>query len=248
MGHISENEIREYVEQNIQSFHDRRLESLFKQSLDKLLIRKNPYLYKAKNLTTANELVKSLLDAHLSSQEEGIFGTFLEGLAIFICSKTLGGWKSGISGVDLEFEKDDIRYIVNIKSGPNWGNSSQIKKMKDEFIQAKKTLRTSDQRIHVEAINGCCYGRSTKEDKGEYFKVCGESFWTFISGIDTLYIDIIEPLGHRARQKNEAFQSEYGSVINRFTREFIGKYCDEQGHIKWNKLVQFNSGKNKLSL
>lgn len=44
----------------------------------------NPYLFKAKNITTTGELVKGLHDAHLSSQEEGIFGDFLEGLAVFI--------------------------------------------------------------------------------------------------------------------------------------------------------------------
>ena len=31
-------------------------------------------------------------------------------------------------GIDLEFDKDGVRYIVTIKSGPNWGNSSQIGK------------------------------------------------------------------------------------------------------------------------
>jgi len=247
MRQISENEIRSYVEKNIQSFHSRRLENLSKQTLNKLLSRKNPYLYKAKNLITAQDLVKSLLDAHLSSQEEGIFGDFLEGLAIFICSKTLGGWKSGIPGIDLEFERDETRYIVNIKSGPNWGNSSQIKKMKEEFRQAKRTIRTSGHAVRIEAVNGCSYGRQSKEDKGEYLKLCGESFWTFISGIDSLYTDIIEPLGYRAKQRNETFQEEYGIVINRFTREFIDRFCRHDGKIDWKKLVKFNSGKKSKS-
>jgi hypothetical protein len=48
-------------------------------------------LFKAKNQNTAHDLVKTILDAHLSSQEEGIFGGFLEELAIFICERVYGG-------------------------------------------------------------------------------------------------------------------------------------------------------------
>ncbi len=79
------------------------------------------------------------MDVHISSSEEGIFGDWLEGLAIFINKKVYSGKKSGIIGIDLEFDKDDRRYIVNIKSGPNWGNSSQIAKMVADFKTAKKT-------------------------------------------------------------------------------------------------------------
>lgn len=59
------------------------------------------------------------MDAHISSNEETVFGDWLEGLAIFINSKVYDGRKSGITGIDLEFDKDGIRYIVTIKSGPN---------------------------------------------------------------------------------------------------------------------------------
>lgn len=45
--------------------------------------------------------------------------------------------KSAAEGVDLEFNKDGKKYLVSIKSGPNWGNSSQIKKMIDNFNKAK---------------------------------------------------------------------------------------------------------------
>ena len=67
--------------------------------------------------------MKTILDAHLSSQEEGIFGGFLEELAVFICGRVYRGKKSSAEGIDLEFEKDGTSYLVSIKSGPNWGNS-----------------------------------------------------------------------------------------------------------------------------
>lgn len=165
MPEITKQEIIEFIENNIQKFHNRRLDSLAKLKLNKILKRKNPYLYKAKNIVIAQDLVKEILDAHLSAQEEGIFGDFLEELAIFICSKTYGGRKSSANGIDLEFERDGILYVVSIKSGPNWGNSRQISKMKDDFNKAKRILRTGGQARQVEAVNGCCSAKSQAKIK-----------------------------------------------------------------------------------
>jgi len=179
MGSIEIAEVSEYVKENIGSFHKARLERIKTLKLNTILRRKNPYLFKAKNILLAQDLVRILLDAYLSSQEEAIFGGFLEGLAIFINKKVYGGWKSSAQGIDLEFDKDGTRFIIAIKSGPNWGNSSQIRKMKDDFRKAQKTLRTSNSNLHIVAVNGCCYGRDSKPDKGDYFKYCGQTFWEF---------------------------------------------------------------------
>lgn len=94
------------------------------------------------------------------------------------------------------------------------------------------------------ALSGCCYGKDDKPDKGDYLKLCGQRFWEFISGNEHLYTDIIEPLGHKAKEKNEQFQVEYAKVVNRFTLEFSNEYCAPDGSIVWDKLVRFNSGKS----
>ncbi len=240
MNLLNLNDVVKYVENNIGTFHTKRLKSLENLKLEQILKRKNPYLFKAKNILTAQDLVKTLLDAHLSSQEETIFGDFLEGLAIFINYKVYSGYKSAAEGIDLEFEKEGIKYIVSIKSGPNWGNSSQIRRMVDNFKKAKRILRTSNSKMHIIAVNGCCYGRDNKPDKGEYQKLCGQKFWTFISGSDLLYTDIIEPLGHKAKKKNEEFLEQYSQILNKVTLEFGNKFCVD-GKINWEKLVQVNS-------
>ena len=149
------NDVVLYVENNIGGFHKRRLQSLEGLKLTSILKRKNPYLFKAKNLNDPHDLVKGLLDAHLSSQEEAIFGEFLEGLAIFICHSVYGGKKSSAEGIDLEFEQGDCLYIVSIKSGPSWGNSSQIKRLVDNFRKATRILRTSGAKAKIVAVNGC---------------------------------------------------------------------------------------------
>ena len=234
-------DVTQYVEQNIGTFHRKRIQSLDSLKLSQVLKRKNPYLFKAKYMLTAEQIIKELVSAHISSNEETIFGDWLEGLSIFINSRVYDGRKSGIPGIDLEFDSDGTRNIVTIKSGPNWGNSSQIKKMITDFSTAKRTLRTSNSRIHIMAVNGCCYGSDKHPDKGEYFKYCGQRFWKFISGDSSLFTDIIEPLGHKAKDKNHDFTLSYAKMINKFTREFANDFCKKNGEIDWNKLVCFNS-------
>ncbi|EDA9471345.1 cytosolic protein, partial [Salmonella enterica subsp. enterica serovar Rissen] len=160
--------------------------------------RKNPYLFKAKGLTSASDLIKSIMDATVSSGEETVFGNFMEKIAIFTCSQAFGGRKSSAVGIDLEFETESTKYLISIKSGPNWGNSSQKKKMQDNFIKAKKVLGTSGgiNSKSITCIEGCCYGYDARPEKGTHIKLCGQDFWTFISnGNNELYSDIIEPIG-----------------------------------------------------
>ncbi len=244
MEKLNLKDVKNYVEKNISNFHKQRLDSLNKLNLTKILKRKNPYLFKAKNVLTSEQIVKGILDAHISSNEETIFGDWLEGLAVFINSKVYDGRKSGIPGIDLEFDKDNIRYIITIKSGPNWGNSSQLEKMVTDFNTARKTLRTSNSKLNVIAINGCCYGKDNNPDKnGVYYKYCGQQFWEFISGDSELYIKLIEPLGYKARIKNEEFLNSYVRIINKFTLEFSNRFCNSDGDIYWEEIVKFNSGK-----
>lgn len=236
--------IREYIADHIGLFHENRLARLSTLQLETILKRKNPYLYRAKNLITAGHLVESLLSAHLSSQEETLFGTFMEGLGVFINAQVYGGYKptqAELEGIDLVFETPQTRYVVEIKSGPNWGNSSQVKKLVQNFETARHILPPTDK--PTIAVNGCSYGRETCSYKsnGNYWKLCGQDFWYLISGSDTLYVDIIEPLGHQAKARNDAFNDAYAALVNQFTAQFIAEYCLPSGAIDWPKLVALSS-------
>ena len=232
---------RQYVNDNITDFHNRRLKSLANLSLAKLL-KKNPYLFRAKNVLTAGELINGFLDAFLSSSEEKLFGDFLEGLAVFVAQQTAGGHKSAAQGVDLEFLNNGTHYVVSIKSGPNWGNSSQHGKLEQDLRNAVRRVKQADSKARVEPVLGICYGKTrTAYTSRGYLKVVGQNFWYLISESKDLYTDIVEPIGHKAKEHNERFVTEKARLANRLTKAFIEGYCDSSGAIDWLKLVQSNS-------
>lgn len=157
-----------------------------------------------------------------------------------VAGQVYSGHKSAAVGIDLEFDRDGIHYLAAIKTGPNWGNSSQVARMRDNFATAKRVLNTNRRAGNVVAVNGCCYGRDNNPDKGDYLKYCGQRFWEFVSGDPELFVAIIEPLGHQAREKNEAFEQGYARVINLFSADFMRDFAPT-GTIDWSKLVRLSS-------
>lgn len=241
MNPLNLDEVREYVNENIVDFHERRVKSLEELTLDKLLT-KNPYLFRAKNLTTPTTLIGGLLDAFLSSSEEKLFGDFLEGLALFVAGKTCNAHKSTAPGVDLEFIISGIHYIVSVKSGPNWGNSSQQKKLEEDLRKAAMRVKQINSSANGQPVLGICYGKRKTTYLRGYLKITGQNFWYLISENPNLYIDIVEPIGYKAREHSEKFILQKGGIEADLIGELRHRFCDIKGIIDWAKLVEFSCG------
>ncbi len=235
------NEVEKYVSENIHQFHEARINKLKSLKLKTLLKKKNPYLYKAKDLNTPQSIIEALTVAFMSSAEETMFGDWLEQLAIFVANNVYGGYKSSSEGIDLEMDKDGTHYFISIKSGPNWANSSSRKKLIENFARAERTYKTSGNKKPSESIEGCCYGNENSSSCISHIKLCGKLFWEFISGTESMYTDIIEPLGTDAHRHNSEYKKQYNQIITVFTREFANDFCNEDGSIDWNRIVQLNS-------
>lgn len=253
----------EYLVENVLNpFYEKRFDKLKKLKLKDVLKRKNPYLFKAKNIELAGEFVKSIVDAYLSSQEETIFGNLLEGFAVFVSSTLYNGFKSDLNSVDLEFERDGFYYIVGIKSGTNWGNSDQINRMKDNFKKARRILREKGVSSEIVAVNGCMYGKDSNPLKNKkkskktvvdeepdkvYYKYAGQDFWNFISGDDNLYQEIIVPIDQEAKKKDELFKATYAAKVNEMTADFTSYFMINY-QIDWVKLVDYVSKRGEVLL
>ena len=78
----------------LETFYGTLIEKIDGLNIQKVMKRKNPYLYRAKAMQSATEIVDSVLTAFVSSSEETIFGncffiskrlffTFLQKLYVF---------------------------------------------------------------------------------------------------------------------------------------------------------------------
>lgn len=173
MNPLDFDEVCQRVNRTIVEFHAKRLRKLSELTLGEL-VEKNPYLFRAKDITRASQLIESTMSAFLSSSEEKMFGDFLEDLAIFIAERTLTGHKSGAQGIDLEFDTAGCHYFVSIKSGPNWGNVSQHRQLGGDLQKALNTYRQG--RTNADAVLGICYGKA--KDASQCHVRILETGWT----------------------------------------------------------------------
>ena len=237
--------VSQYVNENISVFHEGRVESL--QKLDmKRMLTKNPYLFRAKNILTAAEMVNGFLDAFLSSSEEERFGIFMEGVAVFVAQQTTGGHKSSAAGVDLEFINNGVHSVISIKSGPNWGNAAQQNRQEQDLKDCVARLKQRNLNANIQPVLGICYGKTRTRFLRGYLKVVGQNFWYYISENKNLYTEIVEPIGYRAREHNELYEKNKAETSNRITKTFIDEYCHPSGAINWDKLVRACCGNYDL--
>ena len=245
MEPLAPDAVRKYVNENIGVFHQGRIDSLNSLNMKRVL-RKNPYLFRAKNILTASQMVDGTMEAFLSSSEEERFGTFLEGLAVFVAEQTSGGHKSAVAGVDLEFANEGVHYIVSIKSGPNWGNAAQQNQLERELRDAVTRYQQRRRGANVQSVLGICYGKVRTSYLRGYLKLVGQNFWYFISEDKNLYTDIVEPIGYRAKEHNDEYERRKAEVANRMTKDFVDEYCHPSGAIDWDKLVHAACGNYDL--
>ena len=245
MNALDLGKVGEFIQANIgPQFHEKKLAKIRELTLNTIIRRKNPYLFRAKGSNSASDYIKAVLDASLSSGEESNFGDFIENVAIFVAGQVYDGRKSGIRGIDLEMEEGRRKYLVSIKSGPNWGNSGQRQDLVKSFQTATRILRTSNgaAEMEIQCVEGCCYGIDDAPVKTTHHRLCGQRFWRFISGgNDALYRELVEPLGYEADVRAKDLQFAYDAKLNALTAAFVGEFCDE-GVINWDRLICFNSG------
>jgi len=241
MTAIDRDALQQFLSNQVAVFQQKRIEKLESIRLHPLLRRKNPYMFRAIGIETASDLAVSLIDAVMSSSEETLFGSFLEELALFVAQQTSHGYKSSARGMDIEFDREDVRYLIAIKSGPNWGNSSQYQALERNFLTAKTRLMQSSHVSHVQPVLGMCYGNRSFSDTGIYWKLTGQSFWHFLSQDEDFYLDVVEPIGDSARRQKVMFGQRKQVVYENFTTQLQTEFCDPDGLINWEALITFAS-------
>ncbi|MCD8385222.1 MAG: hypothetical protein LUC39_09770 [Clostridiales bacterium] len=226
----------------LDTFYSTLIEKIDKLDIVKVMKRKNPYLYRAKAMENASEIVESVLSAFVSSSEETIFGNcFFEPIAI----AASGGNKALAEGIDIMIQDDDSNtiYAVAVKSGPAVFNADSKKRQEQNFMAASKLAQQAKARY--EAYIGYCYGKKKESGRGRpkmYQELAGKRFWAELTGDEEFYIKIIGFMGTLPEQYVSSYKESYNRAFNRLVREFSNDFCRDDGSIDWEKLVAFNSG------
>ena len=151
-------------------------------------------------------------------------------------------------GVDImvEDKADNIIYAIAVKSGPSVFNADSKKRQEQNFNAAAKLAKQAHARY--EPIIGYSYGKKRSTGKGKptiYRELAGQDFWKELTGDADFYLKIIGYMGTQPEQYLERYRESYNRASNRLVKQFTVSFCDDDGSINWNKLVQFNSGYDK---
>src|SRR3989338_3146660 len=140
----SSGELETLIKNSLEDFYRRRSAKLNSLRLTTLLKRKNPYLYRALGVQKATDIVQDMLVAYVSSSDETIFGdAFFEPIARIVS----GGQPGSGEGGDIQVETKTKIITYSIKSGSNWGNSSQKRMQKRDFEGLRSRLYKT-QKMH----------------------------------------------------------------------------------------------------
>lgn len=237
-----ENKVVEAISQALEMFYGSLISKIDGLDIKKVMKRKNPYLYRAKAMESASEIVESVLGAFVTSSEETIFGNcFFEPIAIAVS----GGNKALAEGIDLMIQNDESNtiYAIAVKSGPSVFNADSKKRQEQNFMAASKLAQQAKARY--EAYIGYCYGKKKDSGRGKpkmYQELAGKQFWAELTGDEEFYVKIISFMGTMPEQYVASYKESYNKAANRLIREFSNDFCKDDGAIDWGKLVEFNSG------
>jgi len=245
-NNITDKELDEKVEELLSSFYSKRIAGLEKAKAEiaSRIKNKNPYLFCALGISSPEDFISALLDAHISSSDETLFGNdFFEPLAKWSASKA---WKdpegnctvqtSLETGVDISIETLTKDYCIAVKSGVKIFNAQSKKQQATNFLSINKR-KQKDKRA-FEAIVGYCYGkkqsRNTQYNFSEY---AGEDFWEFLTGDSSFYLRIATSIAKHSTKNNQTFCKIKASTTEQLIDYFKKTYV-EDGAIKWEALVK----------
>ena len=224
----------------LDNFYTNLIKKTDSLNIKAVMKRKNPYLFRAKAMNGAAQIIDAILSAFVSSSEETIFGNvFFEPIA----TAAAQGQKALAEGVDIMVERGNTIYAIAVKSGTSVFNADSRKKQEQNFIAASKLAQQAQKRFVP--IVGYGYGKKKTSTRGLpkfYIELAGKDFWAELTGDDEFYIKLIRYMEKLPEKYVDDFDTSYQKASNRLVREFTQQFCFEDGSIDWEKLVEFNSG------
>lgn len=153
----------------------------------------------------ATSLAKALVYPRvLGTSITTTFGTLMQGQFI---TKVLGGYGSGIAGIDIEFidQLDNRRKYCQIKSGPNALNKDDVTTIRNHFKEVQNRSRFNQGDIRVGDLIFCLiYGQTEEKNsfinelERDFNVLIGKDFWHRFTGDESFYKSLIQVSGEVA--------------------------------------------------
>ena len=127
-----EKAVIEAIAQALETFYANLIAKIDELNIQKIMKRKNPYLYRAKAMQNAAEIVESVLTAFVSSSEETIFGNcFFEPIAIAASN----GNKALAEGIDIMIQDkgENTMYAIAVKNKILWQHQNLHSKQRQDM-------------------------------------------------------------------------------------------------------------------
>lgn len=224
----------------LETFYGTLIEKIDGLNIQKVMKRKNPYLYRAKAMQSATEIVDSVLTAFVSSSEETIFGNcFFEPIAI----AASGGNKALAEGIDIMIQNNETNTIsaIAVKSGPSVFNADSKKRQEQNFTAASKLAQQAKARYFS---NGTPNRLMTPE---EIQDATNEIKTNYISDFDydteyqkTQDITVLKELYQNSGSNYEKLQIYRIMFNENSSNSVIKKFVNEAFHIENDYLFQLN--------
>ncbi len=212
-------------------------DTLIQTNLPSLINYTNLYTIKLRDIGTAQDFVRYLLDDYLFSKEKIIVNGILREIATITASQVFDARKPLYEGIDLEMTRAGIDYLIVFES-----EADSVEKLVTikNAISRKVILRNvGTPSSNVRVIYGRFYGANQISSNGEFIELSGKPFWEFVSGDPEYYFYTIQIINEVSVMRNEEFLREYCRRLNIYTSEFIVNYCTN-GEVDWSKLSNSN--------
>jgi hypothetical protein len=232
--------IEKYIFTAAREFHKGQLDKLDRVSAKSLIKSVDPYILMMSPFTTKESWAVKSLDRHMFSSEEGMKGTMYEKIARFILKVRIPGARKPPQFFDCQLYADGFLTFFELKSGSNWGNSSQWDSLRRRFTELQRNHAPQPVRL----ILGIAYGKSSKgileHYDGKIIEIRGQEFWHYITDEPDFYIELGKRLASGSKAYNSSLILKRNTTINRLISE-AEEFCFPNGQLDTELILRMNS-------
>jgi hypothetical protein len=192
-------------------------------------------------LHDAETLLRYRLAQRMERGSVTAFGTTLQAI-----SKDIAGHATGVAGADIMLVKDNRRYYIQVKSGPDTANR--------DIAQNIGSLLNSARARDPEAVCmfGVCYARPEQISgivKGQLQRAgvglrVGRDFWEFISGDPQCLNELLALAGEAAGEAPPG-EASFADRVERKLESLVGEFRERYGQAlddrAWERFLADNS-------